>query len=139
VYIVVVGLGYSLLLRQLWEPQGLQLVADILLHDIMPLLYVVWWWRAVPRTELRWTAIGWWLIYPVGYLLGAMLLGGLRDVYPYPFIDAAVLGYPRAVANAAGLLLAAVLLAALFVAAGRSKRPALSVAPGRTPRHPGMA
>ncbi len=40
-YITVVGVVYSLVLRQLWHPTGAQLVADILLHDVMPLTYVI--------------------------------------------------------------------------------------------------
>ena len=51
--IVVVSLAYNLLLRHLWSPQGFQFIADELLHDVMPLLFVVYWWRCVPKGPLR--------------------------------------------------------------------------------------
>jgi hypothetical protein len=38
VYITIVGIVYSLVLRQIWNPQGLQKLADILLHDLLPSL-----------------------------------------------------------------------------------------------------
>ena len=40
VYIAIVGIVYQLLLRQLWNPQGAQWVADVLLHSIIPVGYV---------------------------------------------------------------------------------------------------
>jgi hypothetical protein len=43
VYIAIVGIVYSLLLRHIWDPQGWQKLADVLLHDLIPLLYVAFW------------------------------------------------------------------------------------------------
>ena len=43
VSIAVVGLAYSILLRHLWHPEGWQFVADELLHDVMPLLFLGYW------------------------------------------------------------------------------------------------
>src|ERR1700722_9840931 len=36
VYIAIVGAVYQLLLRHLWNPQGAQWVADVLLHAVIP-------------------------------------------------------------------------------------------------------
>ena len=41
--IVVVSLAYNLLLRHLWSPTGFQFVSDELLHDVMPVLFVIYW------------------------------------------------------------------------------------------------
>ena len=54
VYITVVGILYSLLLRHIWNPQGWQLVADRVLHDVSPILYVVFWFLFVPKSTLQW-------------------------------------------------------------------------------------
>jgi len=43
VSIVFVALAYSLFLRQLWQPQGWQWLADELLHDVMPAAYALYW------------------------------------------------------------------------------------------------
>lgn len=84
VSITVVGVAYSLLLRHLWHPQGWQWVADELLHDVMPLLFVFYWWRCVPKGHLRLGHIGLWTIYPLLYFAYVLLRGDSLGVYPYP-------------------------------------------------------
>ena len=71
--IVLVGAAYSLFLRHTWNPQGWQLVADEALHDVMPVLFLIYWWFAVPKGAVRWTDIPHWCVYRVGYLLYALV------------------------------------------------------------------
>ena len=104
VSIVVVGLAYSLLLRHLWHPEGWQFVADELLHDVMPLVFLGYWWFCVPKGTLRLWHLPVWLIYPLVYFAYALLRGNLLGAYAYPFIDVAVLGYPQVFINAGGIL-----------------------------------
>ncbi len=121
--IALVGITYSLLLRQLWQPQGLQLLADMLLHDVMPVVYLFYWWRFVPRSALRWRLIAAWALYPALYLLYALVRGKLFGLYPYPFIDAAQLGYAQVMLNSAGMLTGFIAIAALLIGLDRLKRP----------------
>ncbi len=51
VYIAIVGIIYQLLLRQLWNPQGAQWVADVLLHAVIPAGYVLYWLIFAPRAR----------------------------------------------------------------------------------------
>ena len=119
--IAVVGITYTLLLQQLWHPTGVQLVADMLLHHLMPVLFVAYWWVAVPASDLRWGQVSRWMFYPFFYFIYAMVRGALSGDYPYPFIDADALGYRRALGNAGGILLEFVAVALLLVAVGRLK------------------
>lgn len=105
VSIAVVGLAYSLLLRHLWHPEGWQFIADELLHDVMPLLFLGYWWFCVPKGTLRLWHLPLWLIYPLVYFIYALLRGHLLGAYAYPFIDVATLGYPQVFINAGGILL----------------------------------
>ena len=100
VYILTVGLTYNLMLRSLWKPEGLQLLADNLLHSIIPLLYLVFWLLFVKKHTLQWNNFLPWLIYPLLYLIYVMIRGAIFGVYPYPFIDVAQIGYPKALLNA---------------------------------------
>ncbi|MCF5144462.1 hypothetical protein GIW41_09690 [Pseudomonas sp. PA-6-1D] len=102
--IVVVSLAYNLLLRHLWSPTGFQFIADELLHDVMPLLFVIYWWRCVPKGTLRFKHIGGWVIYPLVYFGYVLLRGHLLGQYQYPFIDVDSLGYPQVFVNAGGIL-----------------------------------
>lgn len=115
VSIAVVGLAYSILLRHLWHPQGWQFIADELLHDVMPLLFLAYWWVCVPKGTLRLIHLPLWLIYPLVYFAYALLRGHLLGAYAYPFIDVALLGYPQVFVNAGGILAGFVLIALLVI------------------------
>ncbi|MBT2372066.1 Pr6Pr family membrane protein [Pseudomonas fluorescens] len=115
VSIVVVGLAYSLLLRHLWSPQGFQFIADELLHDVMPLLFLGYWWFCVPKGRLRFAHIGLWVIYPLVYFAYVLLRGHLLGQYQYPFIDVDTLGYPQVFVNAGGILVGFVVIALAIV------------------------
>ena len=49
VYIGVVGIIYSLVLRALWAPSGLHKAEDVILHDLIPVLYPLWWLWFAPK------------------------------------------------------------------------------------------
>jgi hypothetical protein len=120
--IVFVSIAYHLLLRNAWNPQGLQLVADVLLHYIMPALYLIYWWFNFPKGALRWTHPLYWSLYPTVYLIYALIRGRIIDSYPYRFIDPLAIGYERTMINAAGLLVVFIVLGLILVALGRIQR-----------------
>ncbi len=117
--IIVVGLAYNLLLRNTWNPQGLQWVADELLHDVMPVLFVIYWWFCVPKGTLQWRDVWPWLIYPAVYFVYALVRGSLVDSYPYPFIDVNQLGYSQVLVNALMVLVGFVVVSLLVIAVDR--------------------
>jgi hypothetical protein len=119
VSVTVVGLTYSLLLRHLWQPQGWQFLADELLHDVMPVLFLLYWWLCVPKGALRQKHIGIWVLYPLVYFTYALLRGHSLGVYQYPFIDVSRLGYPQVFINAGGILAGFVLVSLVVVGLDR--------------------
>ncbi len=116
VYIVFVGFAYNLLLRHLWTPSGWRMLLNESLHTIVPLLAALYWLLFVPRFHLKLRHLLWWLVYPLGYLALTLIRGAFSDFYPYPFIDVGELGYARVLTNASLLVLAFLLLMAVFVA-----------------------
>jgi hypothetical protein len=120
VYIFIVGLVYNLVLRKIWSPAGWQLVADNLLHVVVPLLYVLYWIIFTPRKKLEWALILPWLIFPAFYLLYSLIRGAITNWYPYPFIDAGKLGYGKVAVNALFVLIAFVIVGWGLIAINRS-------------------
>jgi hypothetical protein len=104
VYIIIVGVVYAVLLRNLWHPQGVRLLADMVLHDAIPFLYPFYWLAFLPKGSLRWSDPVWWLVFPVLYFLYSMLRGAAFGIYLYPFFDVAQLGFARVSMNGIGLL-----------------------------------
>jgi len=122
VYIFFVGLIYNLLLRNLWQPQGWQLVANELLHVVIPIFYVLFWFFFFPKTSLNWKHPFQWLIYPAVYLFYMLIRGAVEGFYPYPFLNANELGYSKTFLNAGVLLLTLVAIAFSFVAISRLQK-----------------
>ncbi|KPC53790.1 MULTISPECIES: Pr6Pr family membrane protein [Pseudomonas syringae group] len=119
VSIALVGIAYNILLRHLWHPQGWQRVADELLHDIMPLAFVLYWWLYVPKGALRLRHVPLWAIYPIIYFAYVLLRGHMLGDYLYPFIDVGTIGFPKAFINALGVLLGFLLVALLLLGVDR--------------------
>ena len=122
--IAFVGLAYYFLLRNTWNPQGLQLLADILLHYVMPVLFLIYWWFNFPKGALRWFYPVIWGLYPTVYLIYVLIRGSIIGNYPYGFIDPHAIGYQQTMVNAFGLLLAFVALGQVLVVLGRMQRRA---------------
>jgi hypothetical protein len=104
VYIIIVGVVYAVLLRNLWHPHGVQFLADMVLHDAIPILYPFYWLAFLPKGSLRWSDPVWWLVFPVLYFLYSMLRGAAFGIYLYPFFDVAQHGFARVAMNGTGLL-----------------------------------
>ncbi|WP_243048265.1 Pr6Pr family membrane protein [Dyella sp. RRB7] len=116
--IAIVGLIYNPMLRQLWHPEGWQLVADAIAHDIMPPLYLLYWWLAVPKRGLRWPQVLVWQSYPAAYFVYVLLRGAVDGWYPYPFLDVRTLGYGQVLVDAVFVMLAFIAVALVLVALG---------------------
>jgi hypothetical protein len=117
--IIIVGLIYNVMLRGLWHPEHWQLVADVIVHDVMPVLYLVYWWLAVSKQDLRWRQVWVWQSYPAAYFLYVLVRGSIDGWYPYPFLDVKTLGYLQVLIDACFVLLAFVAVGLGLVALGR--------------------
>jgi hypothetical protein len=114
--IFIVGLLYNLILRQMWSPEGLQRVADELLHIVIPLVFIVYWYLFAPKGGLGWKNAFTWLLYPLVYAIFVLFRGALSGFYPYPFIDINTLGYNQVILNSVGLFIGFFLISQLFIA-----------------------
>ncbi len=115
--ILFVGIAYHLLLRHIWQPQGWQWLADMLLHYATPAIYSLYWGLTRPKTPLSWTDPLLWCLYPAAYFAYALARGPLVNNYPYPFIDVTTLGYGQTLLNALAMMVAFYLLSLMLVAA----------------------
>ncbi|MEZ5416128.1 MAG: Pr6Pr family membrane protein [Vicinamibacterales bacterium] len=122
--IALVGLGYHALLREVWDPQGLQWLADVMLHYVVPAAYCAFWLLVIPAPALPWWSPLAWSAYPLAYFAYALARGAVFGTYPYPFIDVTAIGYGQALANAAGLLSGFVVVGWLFLLLQRGVRRA---------------
>ena len=116
VYALLVGLVYHFLLSGYWHPDTAWWTAALLLHYVMPGIYLLHWSLSVPGGRTRWVHVLWWQAFPIGYVTLIMLIGPGLAGYPYPFLDPDVLGWPSVLRTMIMVLLGYMGLSALVVA-----------------------
>lgn len=128
VNIALVCVAYNLLLRQVWNPQGAQKLADELLHDVVPLAFVIHAWLANRAAGPLFVARFRWAAWPLAYFAYALVRGAMTGFYAYPFIDVPRLGYGGVLTNAVAILGGYFILACVLEVAGRFGRRAAAEA-----------
>jgi len=118
-YIGVTGCVYFVVLSSLWAPTGFQWLADVSLHYAVPLMYLALWIVFAPRRTLAWSDLPRWLIFPLVYLIWALVRGSWVHEYPYPFIDVDAIGMARALWNAVAVTAFLVLLGSILIGFNR--------------------
>ena len=126
VYIFMVGVGYNLLLRGTWNPQGWHKVSDEMVHVADPLLFALYWYFFVPKNSLKWKYALYWISVPALYLVYMIIRGAIDGFYPYSFLDVSKLGYTRMLLNALGVGIGFLAAGLSFIAIGRSQKKILT-------------
>jgi hypothetical protein len=139
-YIIVVAVVYHTMLSRLYHPQGWRLVCDIILHYVMPPVFVLDWVLFVEKRDLTWRLTLHSFVLPAVYLMWTAVHGVLAGFYPYPFLNVNRIGYERALINIGELILAFVCLILVLVGIGRLFRgSALRRAPESPSSSPGLS
>lgn len=93
--------------------------ADLALHYLVPLAFLVWWAIGPHPVHLRWSRALPMLAMPVGYAVWVLARGAAIGRWPYPFTSVPDLGWARVVMNLAGLVLVFALVFLAMIAASR--------------------
>ena len=111
------GVVHFFFLRPLLDLDGADLLADRLLHMIVPLLAVLGWLLVGPRDRVDRADLAPFLVLPLIWIGYTLVRGAAVDWYPYPFIDVGEHGYGVVALNCLGVaafMLAVLGLVALF-------------------------
>ncbi|MEP7146142.1 MAG: Pr6Pr family membrane protein [bacterium] len=115
VYIAIVGIAYHFLLAHLWDPKGLGLVADIMLHYVIPCIFFIYWILFVEKKMQKFINSLKWLIFPLMYVIYILIRGEISGNYPYPFLDVSQLGYTSVFKNIFFLMIGYIVLGIVVV------------------------
>jgi hypothetical protein len=118
-YILVVMVVYWAVLAQIHHPVGLSAVANVGLHLVVPVLYILDWLVFAPKDKMSFKRIPLWVIYPMVYGIYTIIRGALSGVYPYPFLNVTELGIGQVSINMLGFTAFYALGGAVFIALGR--------------------
>jgi uncharacterized membrane protein len=112
---MLVGVVYRLLLQNLFELTPWGKVADTLQHAVTPVLTVAYWFVIAKKGRLRWRDPLLWAVFPLAYLVYALLRGAVTHRYPYPFINCNVLTAGQVVTNVIAISACFLVCGYLFV------------------------
>ncbi len=121
--ILFVGAVYNILLAHLWDPQGLRKFNDVILHNVSPLAFALF-WALRGHVALTWRDAAFTALWPAAYTLYAQVRGAADGFYPYFFTDPTRASWPQVLGNMAGLMAVFVVAALLLVglASTRARR-----------------
>ncbi|MEQ1489856.1 MAG: Pr6Pr family membrane protein [Terricaulis sp.] len=103
--ILFVGIVYNVLLASRWDPQGWQKVADVTVHDIVPITFALFWFLR-PHGALTWRDAAFAALWPLAYAVYGLTRGLFDHFYPYFFMDPTTLSYGQIAINLVGLVVA---------------------------------
>jgi len=110
--ITITGIVHWFALRPLLDLEGANVVADKLLHLVVPALAVVGWLVFGPRPRIELRTIGLALVWPVTWLVVILGQGAGTGWYPYPFLDVDENGWGHVLVASA--IVTALMLACFF-------------------------
>lgn len=118
-YITVVMVVYWSLLSGLDRNAGLGVVTNILLHLLIPLMYLIDWLCFAQKDRMSFRHIPYWIIYPLLYGIYTIIRGAITGTYPYPFLNVTELGGWSVFVNMLGFTAFYAVGSAGFIALGR--------------------
>jgi len=118
-YSALVAIIYFLVLRNVGHDYGLERLADWILHYVTPAVFLIDWVAWVPKGRVPWSALARYLIYPALYGAWTLLYGAITGWYPYPFVNAAKLGYTQLAGNMVALACVVVSIPVMFLVIDR--------------------
>lgn len=113
--IALVMIFYHLILAPIWQPEGMWKVADVVLHYVTPLFYLVWFGVLRYSRAVGFTAIPKMLIFPLAYVAYILIRGAIINEYPYAIFEAHVVGYSKVALNSTVMLIAVIVLMAVAI------------------------
>jgi hypothetical protein len=109
--IAITWIVFALVLSKIVHVEGLAAWINFGFHDASPVLALVGWLVFGPRPRIDARTIALAFVWPVSWIVYTLIRGALVGWYPYPFLDAGALGYSRVLANVAGVIVLALVLA----------------------------
>jgi len=99
VAIAVTGVVFHAVLARLLDLESWALVANNLLHTVVPVMGVLGWVIFGPRgltsRRVMWLSV----LFPLAWLAFTLIRGPIVHFYPYPFVNVIRLGYGRVLVN----------------------------------------
>lgn len=86
-YITITFVVFAILLSPFYQPTGFAAFSNFILHYVTPIAFIVDWVLTENKVRYKWNYLPYWIIYPLGYIIFAVIHGTLTGNYIYYFLD----------------------------------------------------
>lgn len=121
-YMIVVGVVFSLLLSGL----DVELTAvpwdNTVLHYILPIVVALDWLLDIPKVRIAFKQALVWVAFPIVYVVYSLIRGNAIGWYPYPFLNPDTHGYASVITTSIILTVGAAVLACVLAWSTRRQR-----------------
>lgn len=91
-YITITFVVFAILLSSFYQPTGFAAFSNLVLHYITPIAFIVDWGLTEIKVQYKWNYLLYWIIYPLCYIIFAVIHGTITGNYLYYFLDISALG-----------------------------------------------
>ena len=119
VFILIVALVYHIVLKPLWNPEGIQMIVSEICHTVIPLGTLILWIISKNKGQVKLKSLLQWLLYPLIYIVFVLIRGSFSNFYPYPFLDVQTLGIEKVLINSLFLLIVMLIFLLTFFFIGK--------------------
>lgn len=102
---------------------------DFVLHKLFPVVVVLDWLIDPPAVRLGWRDAVSWTVYPIVWVILALIRGAIDGWYPYPFLDPGVGGYAPVAAVIVAITIGFLIVAAIYIWLGNTRARSAVVEP----------
>ena len=129
--ITITGLVHFVLLRPLLDLEGLDALADAMLHLVVPVAALVGFVAVGPRPRVTRRTAALALAWPLGWLAWTLVVGLVTGWFPYPFLDHREEGWAAVVVTCTAITALFVLLLGALALLDRSRTHGVEEQPVR--------
>lgn len=112
--IAITFVVFALVLSKIVHVIGVAAWINFGFHDASPVLALSGWLIFGPRPRIDARTLALAFVWPVAWIVYTLVRGALVGWYPYPFLDAAALGYAKVLVNVAGVIVLALVFAGIM-------------------------
>lgn len=120
-YITIVAIVYNVLIRNTWNPEGIEIIIQEFLHVVNPLAFFAYWIVFIDTKALKYGDAVTFLLFPFVYLMITFFRGSLTGFYPYWFLDVGKMGWITVSAYSFGLFLVFLAFGLGYIFLGKRK------------------
>jgi len=106
-----------------YRPTGWAAFSNLVLHYITPIAFIVDWILTENKVQYKWNYLPYWIIYPLCYIIFAVIHGAITGNYLYFFLDISKLGIFGFVLFVSFLIIFGIALGSLYIAINRRRTP----------------